>query len=159
MRNQRQAVLLEEERTRSIIGAFFEVYNYLGYGFVEKVYAAALERELVLRGHGVRREVTYDVAYKGAAVARHRIDVLVDDAIIVETKASAELPRWASQQLQSYLGASPYEVGLLLHFGPTPRFFRLVFSNSRKQHLLRNGYQRPSADSAQSASTDGELSR
>ena len=43
--------LIEEELTRSVIGAFFEVYNTLGYGFLEHVYASALERELVARGH------------------------------------------------------------------------------------------------------------
>jgi GxxExxY protein len=57
--------LIEEALTYSVIGAFFEVYNTLGFGFLEHLYVLALERELIARGHRVRREVWVDVTYKG----------------------------------------------------------------------------------------------
>ena len=59
-----QSWLVEEKLTHSIIGAFFEVYNALGYGFLEHIYVTALERELLARGHIVAREVGVRVAYK-----------------------------------------------------------------------------------------------
>ncbi len=78
--------------TRSVIGAFFEVYNRLGYGFLEHVYAAALEMELAARGHTVGREVLVPVAYKGREIAKHRLDMVVNGAIVVELKAGPTLP-------------------------------------------------------------------
>lgn len=118
--------LLEERLTHSVIGAFYQVYNALGFGFLEHVYALALERELRDRGHDVAREVRVPVLYKGEELARQRIDMVVDDRLIVETKATLELHRAAARQVYSYLCATRFEVGLLLHFGPEPAFHRLV---------------------------------
>lgn len=61
--------LLERETTRHVIGAFFEVYNTLGYGFLERVYADALEIELLARSRTVQREVTIPIYYKGRKVS------------------------------------------------------------------------------------------
>src|SRR5687767_3813958 len=121
--------LIEERLTRSVIGAFFEVYNALGYGFLEHIYVMALERELIARGHRVAREVSVHVTYKGHVVAVQRIDMIVDEKLVVETKSTVELPKPAQRQLFNYLRATKLEVGLLLHFGLEPRFHRLVCSN------------------------------
>ncbi len=118
--------LIEEPLTHSVIGAFYEVYNTLGFGFLEHVYVMALERELLMRGHRVGREVSTHVRYKGHVLAVHRIDMVVDERLIVEAKASIETPRVAKRQLFNYLRATGFEVGLLLHFGLEPRFHRLV---------------------------------
>jgi hypothetical protein len=75
--------LLEGERVGSIVGAFYAVYNYYGYGFSEGVYAGALEIELRQRGHEVVRELAVAVSYKGVRVAWQRLDMVVDDAVIV----------------------------------------------------------------------------
>src|SRR6185503_7422552 len=98
----------------SIIGAFFDVYNYFGYGFAETVYAGALRQELLDRGHSIEREVSVPVGYKGRVIARHRLDLIVDHAVIVEIKATEVLASYAKRQLLNYLRATPYEVGLLL---------------------------------------------
>jgi len=124
--------LLEEELTRSIIGAFYEVYNTLGPGFLEHIYVMALERELIARGHHVSREASVRINYKGEMLANQRIDMIVDGKVIVETKAGAELSQFARHQLCSYLKATNFEVGLLLHFGASARIFREVRSNQRK---------------------------
>ena len=60
--------LLEEELTRATIGAFYEVYNDLGFGFLEHVCAQALERELRTRGHEVAREISVWVRYKASTL-------------------------------------------------------------------------------------------
>jgi len=116
------ATLLERELTRSIIGAFYEVYNTLGFGFLESVYAAALERELLARGHTVSREHAIRVIYKGEEIGFQRVDAKV----VVEIKSTPLLHPTAQRQLFNYLRATSLEVGLLLHFGPEPRFFRLI---------------------------------
>jgi GxxExxY protein len=124
--------LLEERLTRSVLGAFFEVYNTLGFGFLEHVYAMALERELLDRGHRVGREVSVHVSYKKHVVAVQRVDMIVDERVVVETKSSIELPKAAQRQLFNYLRATRLEVGLLLHFGLEPRFHRVICSNRSK---------------------------
>ena len=123
--------LIEEVLSRSVIGAFYEVYNDLRYGFHEHVYANALERELVRRGHSVAREVGVRVMYKGDDIATQRLDMVVDGKLVVEVKSTPELHRSALRQLRSYLHATRLEVGLLLHFGPEAHFYRLVHSNDR----------------------------
>jgi GxxExxY protein len=123
--------LIGEDITESIIGAFYEVYNTLGYGFLEHVYATALERELRERGHRVAREVGVQIRYKERVLAYQRIDLIVDQLVVVETKATELLHPTAKRQLRSYLAATTLEVGLLLHFGPEPHFHRLIASNER----------------------------
>lgn len=118
--------LIEEKLTQSVIGAFFDVYNTLGYGFFESVYATALERALANRGHRVAREVSFQVSYKGHVLGIQRVDMIVDDKLIVETKSTQELQNAAARQVYSYLRASNLKVGLLLHFGPEPKFYRFV---------------------------------
>ena len=117
--------------TRAIIGAFFEVYNILGFGFLESVYVAALADELSARGHKVAREVGIRVAYKNKAIAWHRIDLLVDGRVVVECKAGEHLAPTARLQLTNYLKGTGLEVGLLLHFGPKPTITRVFSPNKR----------------------------
>ena len=126
--------LIEERRTGSVIGAFFEVYNNLPFGYLESLYATALERELTSRGHRVAREFGVRVYYKGEEIGFHRIDMLVDDVIVVEVKSTRRLDECASRQLLNYLRATNLEVGLLLHFGPEPKFYRVICENERKPH-------------------------
>src|SRR5437016_5675530 len=94
--------LVEEQLTRSVIGAFYEVYNTLGFGFLEHIYKAALEFDLLARGHHVAREVQVVVLYKGKTLAVQRIDMIVDGKLVVETKSTAELPAGSQRQLHDY---------------------------------------------------------
>lgn len=84
--------LLEETLTRSVIGAFFEVSNYLGYGFLEHLHVMALERELLARGHRVAREVGARVVYKGEELGIQRIDMIVDEKVVMEAKRALNCP-------------------------------------------------------------------
>ena len=121
--------LIEERLTHSIIGAFFEVYNELRTGLLEGLYAAALERELVARGHRVAREVIVRVYYKGEDIGAQRLDLVVDEKIVVEIKSTQELHRDSWRQLLTYLKCTNLEVGLLLHFGSEAKFHRIVCRN------------------------------
>ena len=132
--------LLEAERVHSIVAAFFTVYNYFGGGgLCEAAYSGALEYELTLRGHKVDREVMVAVYYKGKLVARQRLDMVVDDRVIVESKATERLAPSAGPQLIGYLRATTFQVGVLLHFGPHPKFYRFVDSmkkiDSKLDHI------------------------
>lgn len=123
--------LLEEKLTGSIIRAFYDVYNEMSHGFIESLYQAALERELRRRGHQVTREVSVPIFYKGEPLGYQRLDMLVDDKVIVETKAGTHLHPSAQRQLYNYLKAAKRDVGLLLFFGPRAQFFRVVGPSTR----------------------------
>ena len=121
----RRPTPLLEDLIYSIIGAFFEVYNTLGYGFLEHLYLKALERELLARGHKVAREVWVTVMYKGVELGKQRLDMVVDDSIVIEIKSTHDLQKNSTRQLFNYLRATDLTAGMLLHFGPEPRFFRI----------------------------------
>lgn len=118
--------LIEKELTSSVIGAFFAVHRALGFGFLEHVHAAALERELLRRGHRVDREMNVLIQYDGADIAHQRLDMVVDDKLVIEIKSTEHLHRDAKRQLYNYLRATRFEVGLLLHFGRSANFYRVV---------------------------------
>ena len=124
--------LIEESLTKSVIGAFFEVYNNLGFGFLEHIYVTALERELRARGHTIAQEVGVPVMYKGERLATQRIDMIVDNKLILETKSTYHLPPTAIRQLYNYLRVTNMEVGLVLHFGPQAKFYRQIITNDQK---------------------------
>ena len=126
---RRAGGILEEALTHSIIGAFFEVHNILGFGFLESVYVAALENELRRRGHAVAREVGVRVLYKGDDIAWQRLDMLVDGRVVIEAKTGPARSSTASSLLLNYLRASRLEIGLLFHFGPRPKFLRVFSPN------------------------------
>src|ERR1043166_1609359 len=121
-------VLLEEKLTHSVIGAFYKVYRWFGFGFLESVYANALQRELEKRGHLVEREVAFVIYYEGDKVGLHRLDMVVDRLLVVETKSSQTLPPFARRQLLSYLRAAGMQVGLVLHFGPEPKVYHEIWT-------------------------------
>lgn len=129
-----ESALLEAELSHSIVGAFLAVYNYFGYGLSERIYAGALAYELRDRGHLVIRELVVDVRYKNRHVATQRLDMVIDDTLIVEIKSTEKLSPADRLQLINYLRATKFEVGLLLHFGPAPRFERFIDSPKKDFH-------------------------
>ncbi len=126
--------MLEEALTRSVIGVFYEVYTGLGFGFREYLYTLALERDLIARGHRVEREVDVPVYYRGEPLASQSLDMVVNERLVLEVKATERLHVGAELQLFSYLCATRLEVGLVLHFGREPRFQRVICENRFKRH-------------------------
>ena len=82
--------------------------------------------ELISRKHTVTRELDIPVLYKGDQIGWQRADIAVDNLVLVEIKAIERVNEFAGRQIVSYLNATPFEVGLLLHFGLEPRFKKFV---------------------------------
>jgi GxxExxY protein len=118
--------------TDLILRAFYKVYNEFRYGFLEKVYQSALAIELRKLKLAVVQEARIEVYYDGQVVGEYFADLLVANVVIVEVKAVKRLLPEHEAQLLNYLKATPYEVGLLLNFGPKPEIRRRAFDNSRK---------------------------
>lgn len=121
----RPPISQDDALTRRVIGVFFVVYNRLGYGFVESVYARAMELELLRQGFCVAREAAVEVRWGAELLGHFRADMIVNDAIILEFKAGPRLVPADYLQLLNYLRSSRMQVGLLLHFGPQPRIRRV----------------------------------
>ena len=124
-----------EQLTEQIIKGFYTVYRALGYGFLEKVYENSLVIELRKMRLEVVQQAEIKVYYAGVVVGEYYADLLVADAVIVEIKAVRALLAEHEAQLLNYLKATPYEVGLLLNFGPKPEIKRKVYDNERKGGL------------------------
>ncbi len=131
--------MLFEELTGKVIEAFYNVYNVLGYGFLEKVYEKSMLVELKSLGLKAVAQKEIVVMYKGIHVGQYFADLLIEDKIIVELKAEEKISNIHKIQLLNYLKATDVEVGLLLNFGKNAEFKRIV--NSKK-------YQRESGRSA-----------
>jgi len=124
--------LLHKELTDKILQAFYDVYNELGYGFLEKVYQNSLYLELISRGFKVSAQKQIKVYYKGVEVGEYFADLLVNDLVILELKAAEYIAQDFEWQLINYLKGTEIEVGLVLNFGIKPEFRRKVFENERK---------------------------
>lgn len=120
--------IIYEELSYRIMGAVFEVHNTLGPGFVENVYEEALVYELGMRNIPFERQKTVTVVYKGQPVGTHRLDLVVEDEIILELKAASALSDVFKQQVLSYLKATGFKLGILINFG-TPRVEHIRITN------------------------------
>ena len=132
---QMTADYLFKEETDEIIAAFYEVYNSLGYGFLERVYQNALYQELMRRGFKCEAQHKIKVYFKGHEVGEYFADLLVNGHIILELKAVDSICNEHELQLINYLKATEIEVGLLLNFGEKPQVRRKLFTNDRKNNL------------------------
>ena len=121
--------MIHKETTDKILKGFYNVYNTLGYGFLEKVYENALLLELRSIGLLVEKQVPIKVYFKEQQVGEYYADLIVEDNVIVELKAAEGLCEEHEFQLINYLKATDIEVGLLLNFGKKPQFKRRIFTN------------------------------
>ena len=124
--------LLHEELTDIIINTFYEVYNELGHGFLEKVYQNSLYIELKNKGLKVEAQKKINVYYKGQHVGEYYADIIVDDKVILELKAAEAIIVEFENQILNYLRSTDCEVGLLLNFGKKPEFKRKIYHNNKK---------------------------
>ena len=102
--------------TRKIIGAAIEVHKNLGPGLLESIYEEALCYEFELRGIGFRRQVAIDVVYKGRVIKGQRIDIVVEEEVVVELKSVSKLHEVVLAQVLSYLKATGLKRGLIVNF-------------------------------------------
>jgi GxxExxY protein len=120
------------ELTNKIIKAFYNVYNKLGYGFLEKVYEKSMIIELSKLGLKSERQYPIKVFYDNQNVGEYFADIIVENSVIIELKAAANIAIEHETQLINYLKATDIEVGLLLNFGKEPQLKRKVYSSEFK---------------------------
>ncbi len=112
---------------------FYDVYNELGYGFLETVYENSMVIALEEAGLVVSQQVPVPVRFRNRVVGDFRADLLVESLVLLELKSARLLERAHEAQLLHYLKSTEIEIGLLLNFGSSPQFRRLVFDNERKR--------------------------
>ncbi len=120
------------ELTDTVIGVFYEVYNELGFGFLESVYRNSLRLALLEKGLSVEQEVAVSVFFRGHNVGDFRADLVVNGNILVELKTADQIVAAHESQVLNYLRSTALELGLILNFGPKPQVRRLLLDNSRK---------------------------
>ncbi|MFB0508942.1 MAG: GxxExxY protein [bacterium] len=127
--------LLHSDLTHEVLGAAFEVHNYLGCGFLEKVYENALLEEFRIRNLPCVNQKSTGISYKGKSVGNYIADIIIDEKVIVEVKACERIEKIHEAQLLNYLKATGIEVGLILNFAKTKlEYKRLALSKNRKPH-------------------------
>jgi len=108
---------MQDELTEKIIGATIEVHRDLGPGLLESIYEEALCYEFELQEIKYKRQVPADIIYKGKIIKGQKIDLLVEDEVVVEIKSLSKMPEVALAQTLSYLKATNIRRGLIVNFG------------------------------------------
>jgi len=126
---------LHQDLTEKIIRAYYNVYNELGYGFLEKVYENAFMIELKSLGLNCEKQKPISVSFKGYKVGEYFADIIVENKVIIELKAAEVLVEEHEAQLLNYLRVTEIEVGLLFNFGKKPQFKRQIFENIYKKSV------------------------
>lgn len=127
--------LKHKDITEKIIGASFEVHNFLGNGFQEVIYQRALAWEMKQAGLEFAREIEQDIYYKDfpEPIGTRRADFVVENKVLVELKALVKLEDVHLAQALNYLKAYRLEVGLLINFGAKSlEFKRLVLTQNQR---------------------------
>lgn len=121
-----------DELTKRIIKVYYQVYNELGYGFLERVYQNAMFLALKQEELEVVAQKKIDVWFRGYKVGEYFADLVVEDLVIIELKAAECLVEENEAQLLNYLRGTNIEVGLLFNFGKKADFKRKVYDNHLK---------------------------
>lgn len=122
------------ELTALIIGIFYDVYNELGFGFLESVYRKAMRFALLEKNLTAEEEVEVSVLFRGKNVGDFKADLLVNRTILIELKTAENLVPAHEAQVLNYLRATSLELGLLMNFGPKPQIRRFFLDNNRKHY-------------------------
>ena len=125
--------LLHEDVTSRILKVFYEVYNELGYGFLERICQSAMVMALRDEGLSVAEKIPLAVMFRGVCLGEFEPDLVVNGVVLVEIKSGSSVHAWHDAQVVNYLRASSFEVGLLLNFGPKPEHRRRILTNDRKR--------------------------
>lgn len=118
--------VIEPELSYAIVAAFYRVHRGLGWGLSETLYKRALEIVLKEYGLEVDREYPVAVMFEEHQIGFQKLDLLVNKRIIIEVKSTEVLPTSAASQLRTYLAVSKIKLGILLHFGPTAKHYRVL---------------------------------
>ncbi|HYX51854.1 MAG TPA: GxxExxY protein [Candidatus Limnocylindrales bacterium] len=128
---------IHSELTDQILAVFYDVYNELGFGFLESVYRNALRFALTQKGLAIEQEVPVSVVFRGQSVGDFRADLVVNGIVLLELKTADAIVRAHEAQVINYLRATSLELGLILNFGPKPQVRRLLLDNVEKRKYSR----------------------
>ena len=120
---------------------FYEVYNELGFGFLESVYREAMRIAVEQAGLRVEAEVAVPVSFRGRSVGVFRADLVVDGRVVVELKTAESINKAHEAQVLHNLRASAMEIGLVMNFGPDARFRRIELQNMRTKRISADALQ------------------
>ena len=110
-------MLLGQELTEKVLGAALEVHRHLGPGLLESAYEACLSHELSTRSIRFQRQVVLPVRYKGMAIdCSYRMDMVIENTLILEIKSVEKIDPVHTAQLMTYLKLSQMRIGILLNF-------------------------------------------
>lgn len=118
--------VIYKDLSYKIMEACFEVHNNLGPGFSEKIYEEAMTRELKEKGIFYERQKLIDIYYKDEKIGEYRLDLFVENKVILELKAVSELNSIFESQIYSYLKATGMKLGILINFGNRKVDFRRI---------------------------------
>ena len=119
-REGREEAVDLERLARIVVDAGLKVHRTLGPGLLESAYEHCLARELQIRGLAVRRQVALPIVYEGAKLeSGYRLDLVIDDALVIEVKAVEALTRLHEAQVLTYLRLSGHRIGFLMNFNVT----------------------------------------
>ena len=128
--------LMHGSVTRDIIGAFFDVYNELGPGYVEAVYQRAMPVVLAERGIRTELERPLSIQFHGVVFGEYRVDLVVEGSVVVECKVATKIVPVHEAQLLNYLKATGLHVGLILNFGSQPSVRRMLLTSDRGKRVV-----------------------
>ena len=133
MRSGTKIALEHSKLTEKIIGAFYEVYNHFGPGFLESVYQRSMQIALQELGIKADIEMSIPVFFRGQKVGEFRADLVVESVVLIELKVARSIDPAHEAQVIHYLRSTPLEVGLLFNFGAKAEFKRFYLANENKQ--------------------------
>ncbi len=124
--NMNKEKIIYKELSFKIMEAVFEVHKILGTGYSENIYESALAKEFRERKMNYDRQRLIEVYYKGEKIGEYRLDMIIEEKIILELKAVSELNKIFESQLLSYLKAAGMKLGILVNFGSKKVEFKRI---------------------------------
>jgi GxxExxY protein len=126
--------VIYKELSYKIVGILFDVYNDLGYGYKEKYYENAIERELGINKIHFEKQVPFNLIYKGKRIGKLVVDFIIDDKIVLEIKKGDYFNRKNIEQVKEYLKISDKKLAILANFTTTGVKFLRVFNPDYKDN-------------------------
>ena len=105
-----------DQLTQRIIGCAIEVLQVLGPGLLESIYESAMAMELEFQKMGFQQQVIVPIQYRGRLIGEHRVDLIVENTVVVELKSVERFDRVFEAQILTYLRLTNLKTGLLINF-------------------------------------------
>lgn len=124
-------LIIEPKLSYKIMGILFKVHNKLGSTYKEKYYQRAVEEELITENIPYKKELGVVIEYKDRSIGKHIIDFLIDNKVLLETKAVGYLPKDYYNQVLSYLKTLKIRLGIIVNFRGNRLFFKRIILPDR----------------------------